>query len=73
MITLTDIQATKLQALLIDYVTKFVALQRELKLTDLSVHIAPDSSWISVEHDLNLDRDILERKSPACHQILLKL
>ena len=78
MITLNLEQSTKLQALLIATSLEFYETQRDIKLTDLSLHVTPDSSWISAEHEqtpvqTKYDPIILTRKAPSCHQILLKL
>ena len=79
MITLNLDQSIKLQALLIATSLEFYETQKDIKLTDLSLHVTPDSSWISAEHEVEItdptlrNTDRLIRKAPSCHQILLKL
>lgn len=70
---LTVDQATMLQSLLIRFTQEFAAKIHEQKLTDLSLHISPDISYISSEHEKDITTGYLIRKSPACYQTLLKL
>jgi len=46
----------------------------------LSMHVSPDMSWFSIEHDHHIEPatdgqtlEFMERKPPACHVTLVKI
>lgn len=41
------------------------------QLSDVSLHITPDLTWVAKEHELEDNR--LIRKAPGCHEVILKL
>lgn len=60
-----------------DITKRWNDFQKSQQLENASLHICPDQTWISVEHE-QLDKDlapmgVLIRKSPACHQIIVKI
>jgi len=82
-IMLTEPTQLALQSALIDFAEQFQRLQHSLNLTGLSLHLAPDSCWISEEHDVEIipanekfafdPAEIITRRPPSCHNILVKL
>lgn len=47
----------------------------------LSMHVSPDMSWFSIEHEHVIEFDgatgermeFIERKPPACHSVIVKI
>lgn len=75
---MTPQQESELVGFLADITKQFTEFQkfhREL-LENASLHICPDQSWISVEHETDTtpnNPQYIIRKSPACHQIIVKI
>lgn len=75
---LTPQQTDSLTNWLCATITSFQQQCKALGLDNLSVHLSPDGSWIALEHDAispgnTTGPQYLVRKSPACHEILLKI
>jgi hypothetical protein len=69
---MTPEQHAIFESLLIRLSKEFAARLIEHKLPALSLHIAPDMSYISNEHE-SLPNGFIARKSPACIEVLVKL
>lgn len=73
MTTLTPQQTDSLTNWLCATITSFQQQCKALDVANLSVHLSPDGSWIALEHEYDFSGNMLIRKSPACHEILLKI
>ena len=74
---LTPEQTNAIQSYICEQALLWKQLQRSIPgLALASMHISPDSAWVSIEHEdsnLNPEGEHIIRLSPACHTLVTKI